>query len=314
MNELLKSDLTFQEVLNILENKENQQVFQQIKRALKKGKYPNEVLVLHLHKNICKNYKVFIQYLPFKQALNLTLNIGQIRQDLSKSFWLNILYPLVILLVAMIGMLLFAIYGYPNICLALATFEYDFSIITMFINILKFVIILILIIIATIGLFYCYISKKGQKVLFYIIMCRYFKTNIIKEYVSNMLILYFNECFKIGLSTRQTLKVLKSLQDPFLAFESYHLEKALLEGNSLNYAFNNPYVDEKLARFFKLALYASDLSLVLNKYLMFSKQRFQRKTKLFARNILIVSYGFIAVIIVFIYHILLIPITIIANL
>jgi type II secretory pathway component PulF len=311
--DLLNVNLNLIESLIIIKSKNNSIIINEIIKRSNNGEFQNEIMKDYLKKDLKNNYEIFVDYLTFNSSILLSLEIKGIKESLLKDIFSELLYPLVLLIISLIGMLMFSSFGFNTIVNVLSTFDYDFTSLIIVNNLIKILTFLIFIIIVVfVGLF-IYSNVSKNRTLIYVIICNLFKHNIYQEYVSNTFIRYFIECVKLGLKTKESLELLSKINNPLIQLECYHIDKSLREGENMLKTIDNIYLDEKLARFFKIAMYSNDLNIILNKYIIFSNNRFKRLCKKYSRIILVFSYGFIAFIIIFIYQILFVPLTIMSE-
>ncbi|NLH92563.1 MAG: hypothetical protein GX481_08975, partial [Atopobium sp.] len=96
----------------------------------------------------------------------------------------------------------------------------------------------------------------------------------------------------------------------FLAEE---IEKSLLAGDKFETAVDSPYLDPVLARFMKIAVYASDMEQMMSGYLELCRDRIRRQCRRLTRTIQLVSYAAIGVILILVYQLLMLPLTVMSQ-
>ena len=154
---------------------------------------------------------------------------------------------------------------------------------------------------------------KKKSYLLYIITSKFRIFNLYKVYVSTIFIKYYNECYKIGLKTKDTLNLIKKMNNPILSLIASNLHLNLLDGKTLVEVVNTDLLDSKLLKFIKIAGYSDNLSSILSDYLNFTELRFKLLAKKASRTILVFTYSFICIVIIFVYLILFVPLTIMGT-
>lgn len=153
-----------------------------------------------------------------------------------------------------------------------------------------------------------------QRITIYKHIAKFKFARIIKLFVSHEFALFFGECIKMGCSTKQSIEILKGLSNkPLINFIAHNLEKSFMVGSSMENAFKTIYLDKSLYTFLKISMYSTNTEKMLNKYLTVNEYKINKLIRNFSNFIKIFSYLTVAVLLIFVYQILLLPLSIISG-
>ncbi len=232
-----------------------------------------------------------------------------------RSIGKDLMYPLILLVFSIVGIYLFNAYCFEPLLDSMGQFASDLSDLYIFRAVLDIVITALFVILLICGLLFLYFIRPKRIVLAYVLLERYWSTSILKEYLTSRFVLFFSECYKIGLKTKDSIDILKSLRaKPLVAFLANNIDKGLLQGNTMTQAMQTPYIDEKIARFIKIGQYSGAMGPMLESYMAQFQRRFTHFCKRLAKAIQVLSYGMIGLVIIFIYQILFIPMGVLGGL
>ncbi len=123
---------------------------------------------------------------------------------------------------------------------------------------------------------------------------------------------YFSLCLNQNLSTKQTIEVLKSLdKQPIMQLIASTMEKALQKGVNFQESLTSAYLDPTLMKFFKIAMYATDVNEMLTSYMQTTKEFLYLKINRITKTMQLVCYGMIGAMIILIYQVLMMPMQVI---
>ncbi len=315
LNILLKTDLSLNDAFDIIKNKKNAQAFATITERLKNGELIEVIFQDHLEGELKVSFKAFSSYLSFKKTLDLILTIKEREGQLLRNVAKEIAYPLGLLSFSLIGIYLFNSYCFDPLLGSMGQLTSGLDSLYIFKNLLDLAITVVFIVMLVILSMILYFLRPKKMVLAYVILQKYLPNSVLKEYLTSQFVLFFKECYMIGLKTKDSIEVLKHLHfKPLIAFMASNVDKGLLDGKGMVGAMHNPYLDERIERFIKIALYSGEMSAMLEGYLVQFQNRFKRYCQKWSKAIQLLSYCLIGLVIIFIYQILFIPMGIIGGL
>ena len=311
---LLNVRLSLKEALTIIKSQNNKEISHQIIARLNRGELIESVLPDYLRPNLANYFKIFIDYLSLKDALNLAMNIVKNETNLKNQIIKDLSYPVCLLVLTLVGIYLFNTYCFDELIGSLNQFEMDFHHLIIFKNILDFSINGLMILLLFFLLVFLYFSRPKRLTFAYILMNKYIPKATYKDYLTSRFTIYFNACYKMGIKTKETLNILKAVKSqPLISFIAFHLDEDLSKGEDIEDAVKSPYLDERLSRYIRIARYSDDFGEMLQIYYDNFKMHFSYQCKRMSKIIQITSYLLIGVLIIFIYQILFIPMGIIGG-
>lgn len=308
ISKLIDTEIPLQKTFELLKNKKNAKIFEEISIALNEGKMIEEILPQYLPKEISDYMLPLLNNTSFSLALSLSLEFNEKHTNNSNKVLGEIAYPCILMFVTMTVLYLFDIYGMDTIFGLMSSFETNLQlyqsirlilriIITIFYYSLLFGILIIIF----------FIQPKRISLL-YIFLSKHFPNSLINAYYSEEFVSLLLTCIDKGCKTKQALQILKSMKTkPIISFLAFHMDESLLAGESLKEAVKKNYYDLSLSRFIKIANYTNDFSDMLKKYAILARDRIARTMKKYTLTIQLTTYCFIGIIVVFIYQILFIP-------
>lgn len=312
---LLKTNLSLKDSFMIAKNKHNKDIFKLIIERLDNGELIESIFKDYLKDDIKKYFLAFIKYLSFNQSLNLALEISNEEKDFKIRIFKEISYPLFLLAFTVGGIYIFNQYCFDALFNSMNQFGSDINSLYVFKTILDIGINVSLVMMLVLLFGLLFFTRKKRLVMAYILLEKYWPHSMIKEYLSSRFVIYFRACYKVGLKTKETMEILKNIKDqPLISFIAFHIDEAFLKGNSIDDALKNPYIDDKLSSFVRIAMYTSEVEKMLEAYFINFKKRFSKYCQNMSKFIQLTSYLLIGVIVIFIYQILFIPMGIIGGL
>ncbi len=308
---LLKSGLSLKEAVSLLDDND---CFEEILEQLNRGGMIEDIIGPYLPKSLSNYMKEFLKKLSFSDSLALSLFFYQKTRENEQSIEKAVLYPLVLLFLSLSGLYLFDLYGLDAIVDLLSSFSksgYSFSVFRLFfriiINLFFFGFLLL-------GGLFLYFNNNKRLAFFYILICRYLRETLFKMYYSEEFISLLLVCNQLGYKTRDALAILKGLKDrPVTALMAFHLDNALMTGLSLKEGMQLPYFDKTLTRFVEIGVQTRNFDEIMNNYIELTKEKITRKTKTMTLILQIGAYFFIAIVIIFVYQIMFMPMQALAN-
>ena len=308
LSKLLSTNLSLNECFTLLQNKNNKEIFLMIRKRLDEGEMIEDAIREYLPKEL-KTYVIsLLTTLSLSVSLSLSLKFFQKSMQGRKQLIDSLAYPLILLFITMTSLYLFDLYGIDSIFTLISSFEPDIKLFSstriafrIMINIFYYLVVFIFIL----SLFF---FKPDRMIMLYIFVSRHLPSSLLNIHYSQEFMSLFLICNEAGYKTKQSLEILKSMTSkPVISFLAFHLDKSLLEGESLKEATKKNYYDSSLSRFIKIANYTNEFSEIIGSYVELSQEKIRRRMKRFTGTIQMATYVFIGLIIIFIYQILFMP-------
>ncbi|MBQ6489658.1 MAG: type II secretion system F family protein [Solobacterium sp.] len=311
---LLNAGFSLRQCLHVLEDERNTECFAKMRSQLENGEPGDRVMTDFCPDKYRRYLEGFIQVLPVKKALGLSIRMANARQASRKQYLSQAAYPLSMFLLMLCGCLLFSEFCFPALLSMMEGFRIDLSFYSRIASAVRLVsssllafviIVLILTAVCTRRKYrikaYCFIASKGI-------------LPVIREYVSARFILFYTQCIEMDLHTMQSLQILKSLDSqPLIRMLAAGMDEALRDGNAFEEAMHSRYLDPSLYRFMRIAVHTEGAGNMMNSYLQMSSLRMQRKLKRYSEVIRLVSYAGVGVMLIIVYRILMMPLSVLSD-
>lgn len=311
---LMNNGLTLQETMNILKDTKNALIFNEIENRLRSGDSLTNFFYFYLPKNISDYFSGFIRYMSFIAALSTSIQIIKNEEKNRLEIMKGMLYPTLLLLGMICGIWIFNETILPNMITLMAGFSLDSNIymsmqeIIRIVSILFMILVVVSFVIIFIGLMHNNIVRT------YCLISTLFPNSIMIQYASEQFAQFFLECQKRNISTKKALQILSKIHNkPLVSYIAQSMDQHLSKGESIQEAMKVTHVEEALLRFFTVALYASDCEGMLKGYLEMVKIRKTNAIKKYSRNVQLFSYSVIGVVLIFVYRILMMPMSMLQN-
>ena len=306
--ELLKTKLSLNECFILLENRKNSRIFKQIRSRLDQGEMIETIIRDYLPKKIKAYVAALLSTLSLSSALDLSLNFYRKQEESQHSLLNNLAYPLILLFISMTALYLFDLYGVDAIFNMVSSFNSDLELygdlrvlFRIMVNIFYYLILLLFLL----GIIF---TQPKRIVLLYIFMSKHFPNSLLNIYYSEEFMSLLLITARNGYKTKEALGILKNMRSkPVVSFLAFHLDEALMEGETLKEAVKRNYYDSSLSRFIKIANYTGNFIGVIDSYTTLSRERIRSRLKACTLIIQIITYIFIGAVIIFIYQILFMP-------
>lgn len=308
ISKLLDTNISFHQTLDLLRNKKNEKIFEDIIKQLDEGKLIETIIPSYLPKQIKDYMFPLLKTLSFSSALSLSLEFYDKHKNNESNLLSQIAYPCILLFITITVLYLFDLYGMDTIFNLVTTFTSDIGIykdirvvFRIIINFFYYGLLL------GILLLIFFIQPKRISIL-YMFISKYLPNSLVTTYYSEEYVSLMLSCVKKGYKTKEILEILKSMKTkPIISFLAYHMDESLLQGETLRQATKKNYYDLSLPRFIKIANYTNDFGNMLEAYIMLAKEKISRMMKKYTLTIQICTYMFIGIIVIFIYQILFMP-------
>lgn len=308
LKELNETNLPIRQSFKLLTNSRNEKVFKEIQDHLDNGELIESFISNYLPKEIALYMVPLLNKLSFNESLKIALAFYTEEKKSEKSLSKAITYPIILLFVSLTALYLFDMYGLDAIFEMLKSFNTDLSMyqnLRVIFRILVYTFYFGFLIFAILAIYF--LSKK-RIVLLYLFLSKHKLFSLVHIWCCQKFVSLFLVCDKLGYKTKDCLEILKSMKSkPIISFLAYHMDEKLLEGSSLMEASKQEYYDETLSRFINIATYTNNFVVILENYLELTKEKVTKKMKKLTTSIQLITYGFIGIIIIFIYQILYLP-------
>ena len=311
---LLNAGLSISDSLCIIKNRYNASIVKDLEQRLDNGELIEKIFIDYLSPEFHNYFKAFISYLSFRDSLSLMISIKTKELNNKERTVKELTYPICLLLAVIVAIILFNGLCFDSLIKTMTVFKTDLSYLIIFKEIIDILVRLMIVIFVIILLMLWYFTRKKRIVYAYILLQKYCPRSMIKEYFSANFITYYLECLKLGIKTKDSINILKSFKhQPLISFIAFHVDEAFLSGKDMKEAMKNPFLDSKVSRFINIAIYSNNIETMLETYLKNFDYRFSRYCRKLSKIIQIFSYVSIAIVIIFIYQILFIPMSIIGG-
>lgn len=312
--QLMDSGFTFQQCLSLLKTKQNEEIFTIIQEKLLAGYELKDFIHDCMPKKYSDILHGFISYTTLQKSLHLTMNLIHTSDNRLKKIKQKLLYPTVLVSLTTIGLLFFHSICIPvlqNLVLTFNASSNTFTAIQIWIS--SFLIVISLFIILTFT-FAIYIRKDIHKINTYLFLVKNFPQSLFIKYYSEEFMRYFIECTKSGISTKNTMHILKQLPNkPIIYFLATEIEMSLLQGNAFLDSIKDTHLDPDLMRFMQIAIYSNEKENILTGYLTYSNAYVDKKLNTLTTSLQIISYIIIGFFMVMIYEVLMVPLSLLST-
>jgi len=308
LKELNETNLPIRQSFKLLTNSGNEKVFKSIEERLDNGELIENFINEYLPKEISLYMVPLLNKLSFNESLRISLAFYFEEKKSEKTLSKAITYPIVILFVSLTALYLFDMYGLDSIFEMLKSFNTDLSTYQNLRIVFRTLVYVFYFGFLLISILAIYFLSKKRIVLLYLFLSKHKLFSLLHIWSCQKFVSLYLVCDKLGYKTKDCLEILKSMKSkPIISFLAYHMDEKLLEGASLLEASKQEYYDETLSRFINIATYTNNFIAVLENYLELTKEKLVKKMKKLTTTIQLITYGFIGIIIIFIYQILYLP-------
>lgn len=312
---LLENGFTLTQACKLLENDKNKIVFKNIDNRLMHGEKLADVFSDYCPLEYKEYFTSYIKFLPFYNSLSLSYLIYNESLKQKKFYIKKLLYPILIFIFTIIGIYLFVLICLPVLITLMQEFNSELEYIIYLEKISYIILNITFIIILFLLLVILFFFQKRNQVKGYKIFCKFKLSRVLKIIISNDFARFYEQCTLIGCSTQESIEILKTLSNkPLISFLANQLDMSLLKGNTIENAFKNKYLDKGLYRFLNISMYSRNNGKILEGYIKLNEIKLNNIFKLFSYFVQIFTYIIISIILIFVYQILMMPLSIISNL
>lgn len=308
LSSLLDSGFSFTDALTLMEEDSNREIFNAMRRKLEEGERISDFFSAYCPKS-CSDYLIgFMEVLPFGQALKLSLRIEEELKKRKEKLVKGLFYPIALMVGMVFGIMLFNHLILPNMMSLMKSFKVEQDGLDVMAGMMEkgSLFLFFLTIIAVILAMFLLSKKRIRKT--YAFFAVKLPGCLLVQTASETFARFYLECVKLNMSTKDTMEMLKNLENqPLASFIAKEVDASLLKGDTLTGALDSPYVENALLRFMKIALYTTDAEKMLEGYLNMTSLRTDRKIKNLSRAVQLVSYSMIGGVLIFVYQVLMLP-------
>ena len=311
---LLSANFSLKESMDMISNKANEMLFEKVNEHLVNGEAIESFFAYYLKDEYAKYFNCFIGFEPLNISLALTLDIVNEAKDVNKMYLNNLTYPCVTFIITIVGVYLFNLTVFKSMISMMNSFNVSLDhlmVVQMFINVLSNVFLLVIFILLVLFLWF---KRPEKQVIAYKFINKYLKINTLNSFISADFCRILKQCHKQGLSTKESMEIIANISHkPILSYIASYINQQLLSGETIENALCNQYLDKSLYRFLIVAISTSSLDKMIDSYLMINELKVKEECKKLSIFFKIFSYLIIAIILIFVYQLLLSPINIIAS-
>ena len=312
---LMKSGFSLQDAMRILESKENVRIFEEIRAHLEKGESAQQFMTAYMPENYSLYFSGFITYLPFADALQISIRIAKEQKKKKKELMKGLLYPSALLAGVLAGTLLFSLTILPRMITLMEGFRADSASTVLLKNVLVAAVISVSAVLLLSFALAVFLMRPARIRKTYVFLASKLPDSLPVQYASAQFIRFFREYMRCASSTREGLQILKELSSqPLVSHIAGELDSRLMEGTSFEKAVDTPMIEKKLTRFFRTAVYSSECLRMLDGYLVMCDERTGAQIRRFSNIVQSLSYSLIGITVILAYRVLLIPMTVIQSL
>lgn len=311
---LLQKGMSFKDCLDILASSKTYSVFTDLKVKITKGEPIQEALNQILDKKIVSSFSFFCQFLSLEKSLKCSLSLASLNLTARKEIFKKLFYPSIMLLLVIIFSLLFNFFFLPIMINLLKSFQSDIQTFMFIAAILKGFSIFLIFITLIISIIVLFSIQQSNITSVYEFLISHFHVSFLKRLFSYWYIRYFLELIRVGCSTQQSIQMMRKTEgQPLINMFSLKIDELLLMGKSIYEAFSINGFDPLLSKFVAVGTYSSNMEKLLENYCELTKRGLEKKLKQLTSFIQGLTYCFIAIILIFIYQILLSPMNVITQ-
>lgn len=308
ISKLIDTNISLHQAFELLKNKHNEKIFNMIIKSLNEGKMIESIIVDYLPRQIEDYIIPLLKTLPFSQALSLSLEFYEQHTSSENKIMAEIAYPCILLFVSMTVLYLFDLYGMDTIFNLISSFDANLELLRSMRLVFRIIINVFYYGILALTLLLIFLIQPKRISILYIFLSKHFPNSLINVHYSQEFVSLLLVCVNKGYKTKTALSILKAMKSkPIISFLAFHMDEALMEGESLKEAAKKNYYDLSLSRFIKIANYTNEFSKMLGNYVLLAKEKINRKIKKYTLTIQLTTYAFIGIIVMFIYQILFVP-------
>ncbi|MEG0361840.1 MAG: type II secretion protein F [Longicatena sp.] len=284
-----------------------------IQNALEKGLDLQEVLIQKQGDRFSEHLMFFLKITPLPQAIQSSLQLLRFEKGLQKKLLKSAAYPLFIFIFAFIMLWIFSSMIIPQM---LQSFEVsnDFHSLMILVQFIKGSCILVTCLFICLFLFYLVLRKSTLLRISFLNQLHH-KVPMIADYISYLFSGYLIELEKRGVSTKQAMLYLKMIKkESLFAFFIGKLSMELENGlDMLSTIEQCSFLNASFRLSFRVGASASSLEDTLLAFMKQQEYVWQQLIKKVSIVIQCIAYGFVGVVVLIVFQIMLIPLNMLEN-
>lgn len=311
---LMDAGFSFVEALEIIKNPQNKKTFEEIVAHLENGEDSIVFMREYFSSDMAFYFLCFASFMPFLPSLKMAYTIITQQKQTRDSFIKSLIYPFVLLMSTILGIVIFDRTILPNLLMMMRSFQNDMRqqmYLTKIFELLSLSFcVLIVLALTTLAI----LLHPKNIVSTYKFFAKAIPDALIVQYASLQFARIFKACVSVKLSTKQILHLMKNITaKPMVPFLAGEIEKSLSDGNTLHKAISSTYVEQKLIKFFHLSMKEGDIEEMLEAYIQLSLEREKKRIKRLTSAIQLVAYGWIGMLLAVVYQVLMMPLQVLQN-
>lgn len=310
----MKNGISFRDSLVLIDEERLHGCIASIDEHLKKGEQIESFLIDYLPETYRAYFAVFIQYLPFLNALTSTKDIVGKERKSREELVKGLVYPIGLFTGMCVGVLLFNGFIFPSLISLAKGFGmdvYGYELVRSFTAALAVLGIGFLVASLLLSLL-C--LNRSMIVSTYRSVLKHRPDNLLVKKASEEFARFFYSCHTQSISTRNTLQILMKLErKPLVSYIARRLDWMMNEGRDMDFAMQNADVEKALVRFFHTAYYSSSLSEMMEGYLDMSEKRTKAAIRKISMLVQLCAYCSVGMIVILVYRVLMLPVAMIGT-
>ena len=306
--------MSWQTSLTFIETPKNHPVIAALRQRMLEGEGFAALLAPALAPGIAADFETMAQVMPPHRALTLSLRLHQLYIENRSQLRRLLGYPLVLAAGSLVGLALFNHLCFPVLISLIQSFERDAGGMLFLRHGLYGLFILLMLLMMLGVLIGFWLRRPTARLSAYVLLIKLRRGRFLRRWLGLDFSRYFSCCLSEGCPTQTTLTVLQKLpKKPFLKLMSWHVEQALLAGESLETALGTEYLDPSLMQLMRTASSSGQVQPLLEGYVEVRQGQLLSQLRFMARGLQLFAYITIAGMILIVYQILLLPLSIMSQ-
>lgn len=311
----LHSGFTFQHAITFIQTKRNKRCVHQLLKKLEDGESVDQIMIDLCPKKYRKLLPALLNLLPFSKALQLSVTLLHDQESFKRQTLSEVVYPLFLFIGTWCGVAIFTYFCFPILLSLMSGFAMKNTGLLIIHQLMKLLCIVVLCFVLFLLCCSACLMCKSTKLWAYLTLCKLVKGNLIQQYHSNLFARFYVQCMKSGCKTKETLKLLHHIQAyPFCQYFSQSIETQLTAGIAFHQAITHIPIEPRLIQVLQIAMTSSTLESYLEGYLVMSHEKMKKHIRRITKGFQLVSYSSIAFIVIVVYQVLILPLSLMAEL
>ena len=311
----MNSGFSFQQAMEILETDENAEIFKRIRHRLNEGQSVSDFITCCTDRTTGAYLHGFLSYMTLRDALSAAVLIVKEEKREQAVLIKGCLYPCLLLGAMCAGIFLFASFVLPTMLSLMNSLNvdssFDYELLSRLIRVCSIVLLFLLCAFASLCM---YALSRKNITSTYLIMAKRFPQSLLVKSATRDFTRFFLECSRRNVSTYESLHMLAQIEEkPLVALIARMLDESLMKGESLEEAMKQTPLESALIRFIHIAAKTSGCTEMLEGYLAMCAKRTEAGIARFSRIVQLTSYALIGLVLIFVYSILMMPMTMLSQ-